>query len=99
MANDKDSEIQASDAGPLLLEGPKAAAISDTPIIDLEAVRTDTAANEAIAPEQASRWHLPAYAPLAAAIAFAAALGAIAGAAATAGLVHDSSSPVVADAN
>jgi hypothetical protein len=97
---DKDSETPASQAGPLLIEGPKSTAAAETPIIDLEAVRTDSAAAEAVAPEQTSRWRLPAYAPLAAAIAFAAALGAIAGAAATSGLLHDSSpSPVVADAN
>jgi hypothetical protein len=102
MANDKDSETLASGSGPLLIEGPKATAeaAAETPIIDLEAVRTDGAAAEELAPEQTSRWHLPAYAPLAAAIVFAAALGAIAGAAATSGLLHDTSpSPVVADAN
>jgi hypothetical protein len=68
--------------------------MADSPIIDLEAVRTDTAGDsapaEAAAPPQASRWRLPATAPLAAAIVFALALGAIAGAAATNGLLRDS---------
>jgi hypothetical protein len=102
MASGKDDDIQAADAasgngGPLLIEGPKAAAAADSPIIDLEAVRTDAAgdgtAAEAMTPEQASRWRLPAYAPLAAAITFAVALGAIAGAAATSGLLRDSTAP------
>jgi len=97
MASGKDGDIQAADAasgsdGPLLIEGPKAAA--DSPIIDLEAVRTDAAGDSApaepIAPPQASRWRLPAIAPLAAAIVFALALGAIAGAAATNALLRDS---------
>jgi hypothetical protein len=100
MASGKDSDIQAADAasgngGPLLIEGPKTSAAVDSPIIELEAVHTDAAGDsapaEAIAPEQASRWGLPAYAPLAAAITFAVALGAIAGAAATNGLLRDSS--------
>jgi hypothetical protein len=101
MANDKDSETPAPDAGPLLLEGPKAAAVADAPIIDLEAVRVagGRASAEEFAPEPVSRWRLPSYAPLAAAIVFAAALGAIAGAAATASLGHDSSSaPAAAEA-
>ena len=89
--------------GPLMIEGPKTAAAADTPIIDLEAVHTaaadESAAAEETAPEQASRWRLPAYAPLAAAIAFAVAIGAIAGAAATSGLLRDPSpSPAAADA-
>jgi hypothetical protein len=104
----KDNEIQAADTapandGPLMIEGPKTAAAADTPIIDLEAVHTaaadESAAAEETAPEQASRWRLPAYAPLAAAIAFAVAIGAIAGAAATSGLLRDPSpSPAAADA-
>jgi hypothetical protein len=102
MASGKDDDIQAADAasgngGPLLIEGPKAAATAESPIIDLEAVRTDAAgdstAAEAAAPPQASRWRFPAYAPLAAAITFAVALGAIAGAAATSGLLRDSTAP------
>jgi len=103
MASGKDSDIQAADAasgngGPLLIEGPKTSAAVDSPIIELEAVHTDSAPAEAIAPEQASRWGLPAYAPLAAAITFAVALGAIAGAAATSSLMREPSpSPVVAD--
>ncbi|MEA2978475.1 MAG: hypothetical protein QOF09_298 [Alphaproteobacteria bacterium] len=97
-----DSEIKASDTapatdGPLMIEGPKAAA--DTPIIDLEAVRTagEGAAAEAAAP--ASRWRFPGYAPLAAVITVAVALGAIAGAAATASLSRDTAAaPAAADA-
>ena len=104
----KDSEIPAADTapatdGPLMIEGPKTAAAADTPIIDLEAVHTAAADESAAAPEttpeQASRWRLPATAPLAAAIAFAVAIGAIAGAAATSGLLRDPSpSPAAADA-
>ena len=87
--------------GPLLIEGPKAAA--ESPIIDLEPIQSaaagDTGSFQAAAPEQASRWRLAAYAPLAAAIAFAVALGAIAGAAATSGLLYESAqSPAAADA-
>jgi hypothetical protein len=74
----------------LLIEGPKASA--DTPIIDLEPVHTapeqgaaaeseSAASSETAAAEPASRWRLPAYAPMAAAITFSLALGAIAGAA------------------
>jgi hypothetical protein len=108
MASGKDDDIQAADAasvndGPLLIEGPKASAAADSPIIDLEAVRTEAAADSAPAepgaPQQASRWRHPATAPLAAAIVFALALGAIAGAAATNGLLRESApSPDTADA-
>jgi hypothetical protein len=108
MASGKDDDIQAADAasandGPLLIEGPKAAAAADSPIIDLEAVRTEAAGDSApaaaSAPQQASRWRLPATAPLAAAIVFALALGAIAGAAATNGLLRETApSPDAADA-
>ena len=99
MASGKDGDIQAADAapvndGPLLIEGPKAAAAADSPIIDLEAVRKDTAGDSTAteAPQQSARWRLLARAPLAAAITFAVALGAIAGAAATTGLLRDSAS-------
>jgi hypothetical protein len=93
----KDNETEATDSapandGPLMLEGPKAAA--DTPIIDLEAVHAhnadESAASEDIAPEHNSRWR--SYAPLAAAILCAAAIGAVAGAATTSGLMRDRSS-------
>jgi hypothetical protein len=91
----KDAETPAADAapattdGPLLIEGPKAAA-PDTPVIELEAV--DTASAKAEEPAPASRWRLPSTAPLAAAIVFSVALGAIAGAAATSGLLRDTAS-------
>jgi len=105
MARGNDDDIQdaaSGNDGPLLIEGPKASAAADSPIIDLEAVRTaavDSAPAEAIAPQQASRWRLPATAPLAAVIAFALALGAIAGTAATNGLLRETSpSPDAADA-
>jgi hypothetical protein len=103
---DKDAEIQSN---PLLLEAPKAAAVTDAPTIELEAVHSahadekpsaETAAAEQPAAEQASRWRLATYAPLAATITFALALGAIAGAAATSGLLHDSSpSPATTEAS
>jgi hypothetical protein len=88
---DKDAEIQS---GPLLLEAPQVAHRTDAPIIELEAVQSAPAdekpPGEQAAPQHASRWGLPTYAPLAAAIVFAVALGAIAGAAATTGLLRDS---------
>src|SRR5712671_4230020 len=109
MANRKDSEpkiepkIEAKPAqsgAPLLLEGPKASTESSdsAAIIELEAVPESASAeptesSETIAPEQGSRWRLPAYAPLAAAIVFAAALGAVAGAVTTSSLVRDPSPP------
>jgi hypothetical protein len=85
-----------------LIEGPRASAAAGSPIIELEAVHADAASDSApgaeIPPGHASRWNLPAYAPLAAAIVFAAALGAIAGAAATTGLLRDASpAPDAAD--
>ena len=89
----KDSETEAADSapakhGPLLIEGPKAEAAADTPIIDLEAAHTatadDSAAAEPIAPAVPRR-----RLPLAAAIAVALAVGAIAGAAATTALLRD----------
>src|SRR4051812_18374569 len=88
---------------PLMLEGPKTAIEPAAPIIDLEPLRAsdESAAAEpaAAAPEQPSRWRLPAYAPLAATVVFSLALGAIAGAAATAGLMRDAApAPVMADA-
>jgi hypothetical protein len=89
---------------PLLIEGPKAAGEPSAPIIDLEPLPASAAGENAkpaasTAPEQGSRWRIPAYAPLAAAIAFAVAIGAIAGAAATSSLMHDPSpAPAVADA-
>jgi hypothetical protein len=102
MADMKDSEIKAAadaapaNEGPLLIEGPKATA--DSTIIDLEPIRTagaeeSAAQEETAAPNRASRWHLPAAAPLAAAITFAVALGAIAGAAATSGLLRETAPP------
>lgn len=88
---------------PLLIEGPKAET-TDGPIIDLEAVKTAAADEnpaaaaaetpEPAAPEVHSRWKLPAYAPLAAGIAFAVAIGALAGAATTSVLTRDTSPPV-----
>ncbi len=91
----------ATNDSPLLIEGPKATA--EAPIIDLEAVHTNTAGESASAEtgsseaaaesEQASRWHLPAYAPLAAGIAFAVVIGALAGAATTSVLTRDTSPP------
>jgi hypothetical protein len=95
---------------PLLLEGPKADAETmgppAPPIIDLEAVDTTAAgdsakteSSETAAPDTGSRRALPAYLPLAAAIAFAVALGAIAGAAATTSFLHDPApTAAVADA-
>ena len=81
---------------PLLLEGPKSAIIDVEPVTGATG---ETSSSETIAPEIASRWRLPAYAPLAAAIVFAAALGAIAGAAATSSLLRDPSpTPATADA-
>lgn len=106
MAKRKDSQTPAADAapakGPLLIEGPKTAASTDSTIIDIEplqaATANEAASAESASPEQVSRWRLPAHAPLAAAIALAVALGAIAGAAATSSLMRDSSpAPVVAD--
>lgn len=97
MANDSDTPADSTPPsdGPLMLEGPKTAA-AETPIIDLEAVRSttadDSASAETPAPEQTG-WRLPRYLPYAAAIAFAAALGAIAGAAATSGLLRDTAPP------
>jgi len=106
MAKRKDSQTPAADAapakGPLLIEGPKATAATDSTIIDLEPLHTATAnegaSAESVAPEQISRWRLPATAPLAAAITLAVALGAIAGAAATSSLMREQSpAPIVAD--
>jgi hypothetical protein len=54
-----------------------------------------TAEIESLAPEKASRWQLPSYAPLAAGIAFAVLLGALAGSATTIGLLHDPSPPAL----
>jgi len=101
MAKRKDSESEAAKSGaPLLLGGPKASTepSDSAAIIELEAVQESasaepTEASETIAPEQGSRWRLPAYAPLAAAIVFAAALGAVAGAATTASLLRNPSPP------
>ena len=103
----------ANSGARLMLEGPKASAgpSDSAPILELEAVYESASAgpaagptepSETIAPEQASYWRLPAYAPLAAAIVFAVALGAIAGAASTSSLLRDPSPPadmVAADAN
>jgi hypothetical protein len=105
MAKRKDSQTPAADAapakGPLLIEGPKTAASTDSTIIDIEplhaATANEAASAESASPEQVSRWRLPAHAPLAAAIALAVALGAIAGAAATSSLMRHSSPAPVAD--
>lgn len=89
----------------LLIEGPKAAVSADTPIIELEPLHATTGAGataekagspDTAAPEQGSRWRLPAYAPMAAAIVFALALGAVAGAAATSSLMREPAPAAVA---
>ena len=104
MANSNDSHTEQY--GPLLIEGPKAE--SSAPTIDLEpwdtaaAEQAAAAKAEAVASEPASRWRLPAYAPLAAGIALAAVVGALAGAGTTASLMRDTSPPAsfaAADAN
>ena len=88
--------MAAHNDSPLLIEGPKATAQADSPIIDLQPLPESAPDEQAKASEGNARWHLPTYAPLAAAIAFAAAVGAVAGAAATSGLMRDTS-PAVAD--
>lgn len=101
MAKRKDSEPAAANSGaPLLLEGPKESTASrdSAPVLELEALHESASAESAepsatAAPEHASHWRLPAYAPLAAAIVFAVALGAIAGAATTSSLLRDPSPP------
>ena len=100
----KDNETEATDSvpvndGPLMIEGPKAAAEADTPIIDLEAIKShndESAAAEHIEPEHTSRWR--SYAPLAAAIVCAATVGVVAGAVTATSLMRgQSSAPVTAD--
>src|SRR4051794_10831308 len=91
---------------PLLIEGPKAEiepnATDGAPILELQASEStsaeETAAPETAAPELKSRWNLPTYAPIAAAIAFSLALGAIAGAATSTLLRDPSPEPVTAEA-
>jgi hypothetical protein len=96
---------------PLLLEGPKAETMGppSPPIIDLEAVDTtsasakaesvETESSDTAAPDAGSRWHLPSFLPLAAAIVFAVVLGAIAGAATTSTLMREPApSPATAEA-
>ena len=88
--------MAAHNDSPLLIEGPKATAQADSPIIDLQSQPESAPDEQAKASEGNARWHLPTYAPLGAAIAFAVAIGAVAGAAATSGLMRDTS-PAVAD--
>lgn len=96
MANDSDTpaaESAPAKDGPLMIEGPKAAA--DTPIIDLEAIYGAADDKPAAAAEMSgakgSRWRLPSYAPLAAAVTCAIAIGAVAGAATTSTLMRETS--------
>jgi hypothetical protein len=113
MADHSDSQINAADRAaakaPLLIEGPKATASTDSPILDLEALQPSSASEgasaehadlfDALPPKPESRGRLSAYAPIAAAITFSLAIGAVAGGAATTGLLRDSSpAPAVADA-
>jgi hypothetical protein len=78
---------------PLLIEGPKAES-SDTPIIDLEAAPAST---ETAAAQNSSRWQLPGYTSLAAAVAFAAVLGGIAGAVTSNVMQNPAAPPEVAN--
>lgn len=99
MAKREDDKALAGIDAPLLIEGPKAEAGSDGPIIDLEPLGADAGdkaagaqPSEAASPRN-SRWKLPSYASLAAGIALAVAVGALAGAGATASLMRDDPSP------
>lgn len=99
MAKRDDDGAPAGNDLPLLIEGPKAAAETEGPVIDLEplaAGSTEEPPETAAADEEAPfgpRWKLPTYAPLAAGVAFSLAIGALAGAAATAGLMRDDPAP------
>src|SRR4051794_16640599 len=106
----KSSDSHTDHEWTVLIEGPKGVPETSAAVLDLkpldqgaaeEAAIEPPASTAAPAPEPASRWRLPAYAPLAAVIAFAAGVGALAGASTTAALIGDKSAPVnpaIADA-
>src|SRR5690349_9490595 len=104
MTKREDDAAPAGTIPPLLIEGPKAEAGADGPVIDLEllsaAAQDQKAEAEAAEaePKPSRRW-LPAHAPLAAGIALAIAIGALAGAAASNLVRNDASSASLAAAN